>query len=240
MRAFVSGVWLVAITVFYGIVITLSGLIAPSGRFMLPLGKQWARGILGFSGVTVRYLGEEHGRSHAVQLYMANHTSVLDIPVLAPALPDNLRFLAKSSLKWIPFFGWAMLATRGCIFIARGDHEGAVASLREASARVRRGSSVLVFPEGTRSRDGRLREFKKGPFHLAVQARVPVVPVWISGAARAMPPGAFGIHAGEVIVCFGPPIAVTDQSVAELAAQVRAAIEALETIALPTLTAAPS
>ena len=120
-----------------------------------------------------------------------NHQSSLDIVVAFMVLPVNLRFVAKHVLKYVPFLGWYMWAT-GMIFVHRGRRGAAMGSLVEAAARVRDGASVLVFPEGTRSRDGNVQAFKKGAFVLASQAGVPIVPVAIEGSGRCFPPDGFG------------------------------------------------
>lgn len=232
LRPAASAAWVCLASIGIGTAISVSGIVAPSGRFMMPLGRLWSRSILKVAGVRVRFEGTENLKAsdkHAGPfLFMANHNSALDILCIAPALPDNNRWLAKESLKWIPFFGWAMVATGGCIFIDRGDHDKARASLRRAAERIQRGLCVVVFPEGTRSRDGRLLEFKKGPFHLAAEARVPIVPVAIQGTASLLPAGSFGIHEGDVVVRFGEPLEIREgETHTEIAARTRAALEAM-------------
>jgi 1-acyl-sn-glycerol-3-phosphate acyltransferase len=119
-----------------------------------------------------------------------------------------------------------MVATGGCIFIDRGDHEKARASLRRAAEKIQSGLCVVVFPEGTRSKDGALMDFKKGPFHLAAAARVPIVPVAIKGTSALLPPGSLGIQSGEVLVRFGEPIAIPEGAApAEISEMVRRALE---------------
>lgn len=231
-RPAASALWVVLASIGLGSAITLSGVIAPSGRWMMPLGRLWSRSILRVAGVTVRFEGVENLNAEAGHagpfLFMANHASALDILCIAPALPDNNRWLAKQSLKWIPFFGWAMVATGGCVFIDRGDHEKARASLRSAAERIQRGLCVVVFPEGARSRNGTLMDFKKGPFHLASAARVPIIPVAILGTASLLPPGSWGIRSGDVVVRFGTPIAFREGEAAlEISARVRAALDGM-------------
>lgn len=230
VRPALSTAFVALASVGIGSAIALSGLIPPHGRFMMPLGRLWSKSILKVAGVDVRFEGAEHlraeGRRAGPYLFMANHTSALDILCIAPALPDNNRWLAKESLKWVPFFGWAMVATGGCIFIDRGDHEKARASLRRAAEKIQRGLCVVVFPEGTRSKDGALMDFKKGPFHLAAAARVPIVPVAIKGTSALLPPGSLGIQSGEVLVRFGEPIAIPEGAApAEISAMVHRALE---------------
>lgn len=121
-----------------------------------------------------------------------------------------------------------MLATGGCVFIERGDHERARESLRKAAERIRNGLCMVVFPEGTRSKDGHLLEFKKGPFHLAAEARVPIVPVALIGTSALLPSGSMGIQSGEVVVRFGEPLEIKeDETHVEIAARTRVALEKL-------------
>jgi len=121
----------------------------------------------------------------------------------------NIRFIAKKQLGQIPLFGWAMAAGR-FIFIDRKNPIAARKSIDRAAARIRDGSSVAIFPEGTRSRDGLLGPFKKGGFHLAQQAGVPVVPIAIQGAGQVMPPGSVLVRPGPVTVTVGAPIETKD------------------------------
>lgn len=228
MRDLLAGIGLIGNTIAIGTAITLSALVSPSGRFMMPLGRLWSRNIMAMAGIEVSFEGLENVRPDAPQIFMANHASNLDIPCIALVMPDNLRFLAKKSLSYIPFFGWAMLATGGCIFIDRGNHAEALKSLERAGERVRKGHSLLIFPEGTRAPADELLPFKKGPFHLAAAAHVPIVPVAISGTRRLMKPGNLRIHGGHVTVRFGAPIEVEKgANHADLSARTHAAISAL-------------
>ncbi|HRI65820.1 MAG TPA: lysophospholipid acyltransferase family protein [Polyangium sp.] len=232
LRPALSAAWVVLASIGIGTAISLSPLIAPSGSLMMPLGRTWAKSILRVAGVKVRFEGVEHLSAkdkHAGPfIFMANHASALDILCIAPALPNNNRWLAKRSLQWIPFFGWAMLATGGCVFIERGDHERARESLRKAAERIRNGLCMVVFPEGTRSKDGHLLEFKKGPFHLAAEARVPIVPVALIGTSALLPSGSMGIQSGEVLVRFGEPLEIKEgETHVEIAARTRVALEKL-------------
>ena len=138
-------------------------------------------------------------------IFVANHLSYLDIPVLFRALPSNLYFIAKKEIKWVPFIGQYMLAT-GMLFVNRDDRTKAIASLKKAGKLIHNGRSVLMFPEGTRSKNGLVASFKKGPFHLALQAKVNVIPVAVSGTNHVLGPGSYMIHPGLVTVNIGPDI----------------------------------
>ena len=200
--------------------------LLPGRNVAIPLGRAWSRWTLRTAGVRVIYDGAEHVCADRAAVYVANHQSMLDIPVLAPVLPVRLRFIAKQSLRRIPLFGSAMSASGACVFIDRGDREEAVRSLSKAGALVRRGDSVLIFPEGSRGTHGApLRPFKKGAFHLAEAAQVPIVPVAISGTQRLMPSAA-KLLPGEVRVRFASPMTrLDDEDIDDYAARVRRAVD---------------
>jgi 1-acyl-sn-glycerol-3-phosphate acyltransferase len=141
----------------------------------------------------------------------------------------QFRFIAKKQLGAIPLFGWAMRAGR-FIFIDRQNAVSARRSIEEAARRIKSGQSVVIFPEGTRTRDGKLGPFKKGGFHLAVDSGVEIVPVAIRGSHAVMPPGTPLIRAGTVAVELGAPIPTTGlgpQDRDALMAKVRDAIAAM-------------
>ncbi len=138
-------------------------------------------------------------------IFASNHESALDIWVLVEQLPRIVRFVAKAELFRIPVFGW-YLRLGGHVPVDRGDRAQAIASLRAAAQVVRAGTSLIVFPEGTRSRDGRIQPFKKGPFALAMEAGVPVVPVAIAGSAAVTPRGLVAVRPGTIRVAVGEPL----------------------------------
>jgi 1-acyl-sn-glycerol-3-phosphate acyltransferase len=198
------------------------------GRTMMALGRVWVRWLLATFSVRVDVAGLENVPTHAPIILMSNHQSLADIAAIVSTLPPSVkwRFVAKKDLVRVPIFGQALLAS-GHIIIDRGDREGAIASLHRAAERIRAGTSVIVFPEGTRSPDGHLRLFKSGPFHLAVEAQVPIVPVTVSGSQRITPKGELRVHSGRVKIVYGKPISTRGISIAErklLAARVRRAI----------------
>jgi 1-acyl-sn-glycerol-3-phosphate acyltransferase len=144
----------------------------------------------------------DFGRPH---IFVMNHQSMMDIPIAFMTIPVNIRFVAKAVLKYVPFLGWYMWAT-GMIFVDRSNRERALRSLTAAGERIRSGANILAYPEGTRSRDGRIQPFKKGPFVVALKAGVPIVPVAIHGADRCLPSGGFAVRPGTVRVKLGAPI----------------------------------
>jgi 1-acyl-sn-glycerol-3-phosphate acyltransferase len=159
-------------------------------------------------------------------IFICNHQSILDIPVAFVALPCDLRFIAKRALAYVPFLGPYMWAT-GMIFVDRGAGEKARESVRQAGQRVKDGASVLAFAEGTRSKDGRIHEFKKGAFVVALESQVPIVPVAIDGADAVLPPGGLRVRPGVIRVKIGQPIptaGLTYEDRDELIHRVREAI----------------
>jgi 1-acyl-sn-glycerol-3-phosphate acyltransferase len=136
---------------------------------------------------------------------MCNHASMIDIWAGFVGVPVSFRFIAKKQLSRIPLFGWAMWAGR-FIFIDRQNALAARRSIEEAARRIKSGQSVLIYPEGTRTRDGRLMPFKKGGFHLAIDSGTAIVPMAIEGTRALMPRGAMLIRAGEVRLQIGEPI----------------------------------
>lgn len=160
-------------------------------------------------------------------IYAMNHQSMMDICCAFEGIPANLRFVAKHTLAYVPFLGWYMWAT-GMIFINRSNRSEAVKSLQRAGERIRAGKNIIVYPEGTRSRDLSIMPFKKGPFALAVEAQVPIVPVAINGSGRVLPSDGFRIRPGPVRMKIGMPIPTagrTDRD--QLLREVRDAIIAL-------------
>jgi 1-acyl-sn-glycerol-3-phosphate acyltransferase len=140
---------------------------------------------------------------------VANHQSVVDIPLLLSAFRRPVKFLAKRELGEIPLFGKAMAAA-GNLFVDREDPRDAVQMLREAAARVRCGGLIAVFPEGTRSADGSIGEFKPGAFYLAQRSGAPVVPVYIDGGNRALPKGTFRFRPADLLVRVLPPLTAAE------------------------------
>ena len=177
------------------------------GRTMLVLGRVWLRWILGTFRIRVEVAGLENVPTHAPVILMSNHQSLVDIAAIVDTLPPSVswRFVAKKELVRVPFFGWALWASRH-ILVDRGDRDRAVASLRRGAERIRAGTTVIVFPEGTRSPTGSLRPFKSGPFHLAIGAQVPIIPVTVSGTQRITPKGSLVVHAGVAKITYGKPI----------------------------------
>lgn len=161
-------------------------------------------------------------------VFVANHSSALDPMALIPAIPQRVGILAKQELFRIPIFGTAMRRAQ-FVPVNRGEKESTAAAVRLAEQNLKNGLSYMIFSEGTRSSDGRLRPFKRGAFTLAIEAGVPVVPVSIVGAHRLLGKGQRIVRPGEVTIRFGPPVdasAYTLEQRGELLARVEALVAA--------------
>lgn len=218
----------VMVTVPAALVTVLLGLFDPHGKHVYFIGRFWAWLILALGGVAIRVYGLEGLDARQRYLFMVNHQSNIDIPVLLQSLPGfQLRWIAKRELLWVPFFGWAMWAGKH-IAVDRTDGAGALSSLKKAARRMASGISVVVFPEGTRSIDGRLLPFKRGGFLLAAKTGTPIVPVTISGSGKILPKGAWRLRSGTIDVHLSEPIRINDYrpgTLRALADQVQQTIE---------------
>lgn len=156
-------------------------------------------------GARLVVIGRENVDPSRPTVYVSNHQSASDIPALLAAIPVNLRFVAKKQLRWVPIVGW-YLQLAGHIVVDRGNTRAAIASLDAAARKIRGGTSILMFPEGTRSPDLRILPFKKGPFALALKAGVAICPVTVEGSGKLMPKRSWRIYPGEIRVKIGAPI----------------------------------
>ena len=187
---------------------TLAGLIDPHGKVVYRINRFWTWAILRAGGVKLKVAGLEKLDPSRQYIFMANHQSNVDIPILVQSLARfQLRWIAKKELLWVPFIGWAMWATKH-IIVDRANPMNAVKGLRRAEQSIAAGISVVVFPEGTRSRDGQLQSFKKGGFLLAVQTNTEIVPVTIKGSRALLPSGAWRLHSGTVQVVVDQPVPI--------------------------------
>jgi len=176
-------------------------------------------------GIRVEVVGLEHVPVERRCIFMSNHVSNLDPPVLMPFLPGRSAVLLKRSLMKIPLLGTAMRMAKFIPVERQRSVEGAKASIAAAGEALRSGLNILVFPEGTRSRDGRLSALKKGPFFLAEDTRAPIVPIAISGTQHMMSKGSFAVTPGVARIEFLKPIEPSECGTREeLMAAVRAAL----------------
>lgn len=182
------------------------------------------------AGIRVRVEGLERIPS-GICIFVANHTSYVDPLAFVPAIPRRVSILLKKELFRVPILAAAM---RGAQFISvdRGDPDAAAESVDRAIELLKRGVSFAIYPEGTRSRDGRMRPFKRGAFVMAIQSGVPIMPVSISGAQHLLRKGDWTVHPGDVLVHFGEPIE-TSQCTMERRGELLHRAEAAVAAALP-------
>lgn len=207
----------------------LFGFLDRHGKRVYTISRCWTWTILKIGGIDLNVQGLSHLDPRRPYIFMANHQSNIDIPVLVQSLTGfQLRWLAKKELLWVPLFGWALWAARH-IIVDRTKGTGALRSLIRAKERIENGISVVVFPEGTRSEDGKLLPFKRGGFLLAVKARTPIVPVTIAGSGAVLRKRDWRVNNGGVRVTIGRPVSVENYRSGDLralAAQVRELMEA--------------
>lgn len=227
---------LVAGSVIFGLLALLASAVPPRGDLTYRVARLWARVLLAASFVRVR--------SHLASLLpadgrfvlMANHQSLYDIPALLVAWPGQARFMAKQSLFRIPVFGWALRAG-GFIPVDRRNPAQAPEAFAAAAAHLAGGTSVVLFPEQMRSRDGRLLAFQRGGFLLALKSRLPILPVGLAGTRAVQRRGSLLVRPGVVEVRFGTPVETAGRSVrevrigGELVAEIRGTIAALAGVA---------
>ena len=193
----------------------------------------WGRFLSRCSGVTVKVVGVEKLEKNRPYIFAANHQSQFDIFVVQGYLDMDIRFLAKKELFDIPIFGPAMRKS-GYIAVDRSHGRQAIRSLEEAARKIAEGTSVVIFPEGTRSPDGNLLPFKAGGMLLALKAGVPIVPVAISGTHEILPKGKLFPRSGKVTISVGDPIETKDYTLkqkGELARRLQENVAALKAAA---------
>ncbi len=194
------------------------------------IGPLWARQMFWVSGISLDRRGwealpEAIRNSSQPVIFMSNHESQMDPPLLINAIPVPAVYIAKKEVKLIPFVGWAAMCA-GVIWIDRGNRDRAIKSIQEAADKIRRGRNVVIFVEGTRT--GELLPFKKGGFQLAMDAGVPIVPLATVGGFQTLPRGSMFVRPGRYVVSFGDPVDTASYtSRDELMRDVRSRIEAL-------------
>ena len=204
-------VYLLPATLFFASLAIVLSWVPPRGRIVVWIARTWARGALLAGGVRTRV--EMHPAVDPKRGYvvMANHSSYFDVLAMLATLPGQYRFVAKRSLFLIPIFGWSLKAN-GFIPVDRHDRSRAREVWAAAGDRLARGASVLFYPEGTRSADGRVGTFQRGAFLVAMHNEAPILPVGVRGAWPVMPRERFSVQPGEIVVRFGEPVETAGRS----------------------------
>ena len=198
-------IWIILATLIFGMFAVLFSFFDNTGNLSHIIARLWAKGILFASRIKVNVRGLSHINPSGSFIYMANHQSNFDIPVLMACLPVQFRWLAKAELFDIPFFGY-VIRRSGYISIDRSNPKSALKSLKKAAEIIKTGTSVCIFPEGTRSHDGHIGSFKKGGIRLAIDSGVSIIPVVIHGTWPIMPKNRLRIRPGNVTVKILPPV----------------------------------
>lgn len=207
---------LVVITLVLGTTALVMARTRPRSRKVDRVIRWWGKSFLFVTGTRVQSTGMEHVDPTASYVFTPNHISNIDIPVMLGTLPVSGRYLAKKELFRVPILGPAMRA----VLMIETDREAGPAAHREINEQVDRvvaaGLSLVIHPEGTRSRDAELRPFKKGAFRIAIDNGLPVVPVTIAGADRVWRPGGVMIYGGTVRLVIHQPIPTTGMTAADI------------------------
>jgi 1-acyl-sn-glycerol-3-phosphate acyltransferase len=212
-------------TIVLGTLSIGSSVFEKRGYFAHWCARTWSRLILGTTGVHVTVRGLERLVPGRTYVFVANHQSIYDIPILFWSLPYQLRIIAKASLGRFPFLGWHLRRTGHMLVNRRRPDREAIFGW--ASRLTAQGLSLIVFPEGTRSRSGRVGRFKRGSFYLALAGGLPVVPISVVGSRHVMLKGRLATYPGRVRVVVHDPIdtsALADVDPAVFAERVKAVI----------------
>ena len=219
--------WAVIMTLILFFPLIVVAFLSSTGNLPFTMSKIWARVMLLITGARVGIQGKEKIQKGQAYVIISNHQSVFDILAIVASLGIQYRWTIKKELLKIPLFGPALYASRN-IFIDRSNPEKARESIRKGLGRLPAGVSVMFFAEGTRSIDGRLKEFKKGGFNVALENNYPILPVTVNGSRHVLPKGSLVFTPGRIRVVVGDPIdtrGYNHDTMAELMAKTRAAIQ---------------
>jgi 1-acyl-sn-glycerol-3-phosphate acyltransferase len=193
-------------TIFFGLWSLILSFFDKSGDGLIRVARRWAKVLLAVGAVKVEVEGLEHIDPNASYVFVSNHASYMDTPVVLASIPVQFRFLAKRGLFEIPLLG-THLSQAGHIPVPREDPRASVKTMQLAAETIqRRGISMLVFPEGGRSVDGVIHEFKEGAAYIAIRAGVAVVPLALIGSHDILPMHSAVVRPGRVKLCILPPI----------------------------------
>ena len=198
------GFWALAVP-FAGIFVVPWTLLTGDIRLLYRVGMGAAWTGVRLAGVRVETEGLDRVDTRRNYIFMSNHVSNIDPPLLLPLIPSRTSVMAKKELFAFPIFG-KILKIGSLVPVDRGNREAGIAAVREAAAVLRQGINMTIFVEGKRSFDGKLLPFKKGPFYLAQECNIPVIPVTIIGTHYIMPKTRFSIKPGTVKIIFHPAI----------------------------------
>ena len=203
-------VLIISLSITLGTIATVLGVLDRSGNQSHKVAALWSRLICRWNGIKVEVSGKENILVDQPQIFIANHQGYYDIFTLAGYLTVQLRWVSKAVLFRVPFMGWAMRAA-GYIPVERNNRKQSYQAFLNTLEAIKEGSSVVIFPEGTRSEDGSIGVFKKGSQLLAQRAKVPMVPVAIIGTRDIIRKGSMLFHPGTVRIIISPCIALEEK-----------------------------
>lgn len=227
LRIALTAVGLVVVTGILAPPIILAGLITSSGAPTFRMMRWWGLTVAKCMGLTISLYGEDKVVPGQPYIVTPNHQGYADVIALIAILPVRFRWVLKKELLKVPLFGWAVAGT-GAISLDRSNRAQSVEKLRGGADKLKSGWSVLIYPEGTRTPDGKLLPLKKGAFMLAVQTGIPILPVTSNGAHKILPRKTLLFRPGHITVTIGDPInteGMTESDVPELMEKTRKAIE---------------
>jgi 1-acyl-sn-glycerol-3-phosphate acyltransferase len=206
VRTIVASVLFVLVTIVLSILSIPAALLDRSGRSYLWLARTWSKIFLWLYGIHVRVEGLDKVKPNEHYVFVSNHASYTDIPVALAAIPAQIRIILRHELTRVPIWGWALL-TSPFLIVDRSNASKARETLARAAETIKAGASVLLFPEGTRTSDGKLQEFKRGAFKLAFDSQTTILPIALDGTFEALPRTEKLPRAGsKVVVRIGEPI----------------------------------
>jgi 1-acyl-sn-glycerol-3-phosphate acyltransferase len=192
-----------------------SVLIDPSGRLYTAIARYlWGKVLVKIAGIRLKVITASDIDWNRIYVVTANHASQMDIPSLFSGLEMPIRFMAKKSLFYIPVFGWSMWAAN-FIPVSRSSGKKARRSVDAAAGKIKKGPSLMVFPEGTRTPDGEIQKFKSGAFILAIKAQTPILPVAIRGSYKILPKDTMKMTPGPIELIIGKPIFTDNMTIAD-------------------------
>lgn len=218
LLAFLRALFLIFSAILYSAILFIPAYVScfldRSGRWPSFFQRLWVNWLLRTNGIRLKLEGMENLEKDDSYILVSNHASILDIPGIISAVPFPVRFIAKKSLLWFPIFGWFLYLSEH-ILIDRESAQSALKSLKKASSLLKKGISIIVFAEGTRTPDGEVKEFKRGAFLLAQHSKFPIVPVSITGTFTMLPRKGWCFWPGTMNIRLGRPIPTRDLSLQE-------------------------
>ncbi len=207
--AFLRALLLILSAVIFTVLLFLPAFVScfldRSGKWPSFFQKLWVNLLLWTNGIRLHVTGLENLSGKEAYILVSNHASILDIPAIISACPLPVRFLAKKSLSWFPIFGWFLYLAEH-ILIERESAPSALKSLKKAAGILKKGMSIIVFPEGTRTPDGEVKEFKRGAFLLAQHSKFSIVPISVGGSFQMLPRHGWCFWPGSIYIHMDKPI----------------------------------